>query len=469
MHDHPTSDHRTEKTPLARPEFTLIHDVRNQEWHTTASRQLRRSADFLAAAHHMINSGYHPRAGATAMRVAKVFATRMRTSRHGHFAFAADATARVLGVSRRTVMYAAQQLRELGLIAYVEHGTKANVLRTKGTWKPGHGYRATATLFAAVAPPAYDQAHGRRLSGHGYHARIIGITDQGRRRAVAEARRKAEAKHAAHRTRCTPSVVVPTDHLKVQAEGGKNYTPRKRATRTTATLRRPDHNRTTPQRCAQHTTVAEYLQREIWWLHGTCSRKLAYALRPLLNAGWSAPSLVAELRTWGVPGHLRNAIAYVHHEVARHQDCGDLPTTPSAQLTPSAPADEHAERYTELLRSLNGTDAPAWQHYEAHLRPALRQALASRRSQPSGRPTTPCLPRLREPEHLFWKTLTDQGTSALETYRHRGTQLAYPKPEAREGWMAALRDQQAAERAFAELRAELEDRPDGESSGLYRG
>ncbi|MFE1776390.1 hypothetical protein [Streptomyces sp. NPDC059008] len=469
MHDHPTSDHRTEETPLARPEFTLIHDQSNQEWHTTASRQLCRSADFLAAAHHMINSGYHPKAGATTLRLAKVFAARMRTSRHGHFTFAADATARALGVSRRTVMYAAQHLRELGLIAYVEHGTKANVLRTKGTWKPGDGYRATATLFAAVAPPAYDQAHGRRLSGHGYHARIIGVTDQGRRQAVAAARRKAEAQHAAHGTRCTPSVVVSTDHLQVQIEGGKKYTPRKRAARKTSTLRRPDDNRTTPQRCAQHITVAEHLQTEVWWLNSTCSRKLAYALRPLLNAGWSAPSLVAELRTWGVPGHLRNAIAYVHHEVARRQDCGDLPTTPSAHPTPSAQADDHAERYTKLLRSLNGTDAPAWQHYETHLRPALRQALTSRPSQPSRRPTTSCPSHLREPEHLFWKTLTDPGASALEAYRCRGTRLACPKPEVHEGWMAALRDQQAAERAFAELRAELETGRTARAPGCTEG
>ncbi|MFI0716447.1 hypothetical protein ACH4SK_38820 [Streptomyces inhibens] len=120
--------------------------------HTTATRQLRRSKDFLAAAHHMINGGYHPKAGATTLRLAKLFAARMRNSRNGHFAFAADATARALGISRRTVMYAAKHLRELGLIAYVEHGTKTNVLRTKGTWKAGDGYRATATLFAAVAP-----------------------------------------------------------------------------------------------------------------------------------------------------------------------------------------------------------------------------------------------------------------------------------------------------------------------------
>ncbi|UQA97536.1 hypothetical protein [Streptomyces halobius] len=203
-----TGDHHTEESGPARPEFTLVLDPSDQECHTTASRQLRRSEDFLAAAHHMITSGYHPKAGTTTLRLAKLFAARMRTSRNGHFAFAADATARALGVSRRTVMYAAKHLRELGLIAYVEHGTKANVRRTRGAWKPGDGYRATATIFAAVAPPAYDEARGRRLSGHGYHARIIGVTSHGRHRAIAEARRKATQ---TDRTRCTPSVVVSTD------------------------------------------------------------------------------------------------------------------------------------------------------------------------------------------------------------------------------------------------------------------
>ncbi|MGI5262338.1 hypothetical protein [Streptomyces angustmyceticus] len=403
----------------------------------------------------MITSGYHPKAGNTALRLAQLFAARVRHSRDGHFVFAADATARALGVSRRTVMYAAKHLRELGLIAYVEHGTKTNVRRTKGTWKPGDGYRATATIFAAVAPPAYDEARSRRLSGHGYHARIIGVTSHGRR-AIAEARRKATQ---SDRTRCTPSVVVSTDHLQVQVDGGINYTSRTRAKRKTPTT----HHRTTSQRCARNITATQQLQTEIWWLHRTCSRKLAYALRPLLDAGWTAQSLAAEIQTWGVPGHLRNPIAYVHHERARRQHTGDLPPThaPAPQPAHTLAADETAERYTVLLRSLDGTNTPAWQHYETQLRPGLRNALAARRAKVPVQPSRH-VARLREPESYFWQSLAAPGSfSVLGTYRRR-TRGAYPPrqpdAEAREGWMEALRDQQSAERAFAALRAELDER-----------
>jgi hypothetical protein len=462
MPDHPTGDHRTEEAGPARPEFTLVLNPDDQERRTTASRQLRRSDTFLAAAHHMITSGYHPKAGATALRLAELFAARMRRSRNGHFAFAADATARALGVSRRTVMYAAQHLRELGLLVYVEHGTKANVLRTRGAWKPGDGYRATATIFAAVAPPVFDQAHGRRLSHHGYRARVIGYTSHGRHQAVAEVRRKAKARGRSGPARCTPSVVVSTDHLQVQVDGGNNYTSRTRAKRKIPTPRQHDHRRTTPQRCARNITAAEQLQREVWWLHRTCSRNLAYALRPLLDGGWTAPSLAAEVLTWGVPGHLRNPIAYLHHELARRQHTGDLPSThaPVPQPAASPAADKTVERYTALLRSLNYTNAPAWQYYESELRPGLRSALAARRTQ-----ATAQKPRvaggLREPESRFWELLAaPRSVSPLETYRrrtHSAGPPSQPEADAREGWMEALRDQQAAERAFATLRAELDE------------
>ncbi|MFF3277186.1 hypothetical protein ACFYWU_40650 [Streptomyces chrestomyceticus] len=459
MHERPTGGHHSAETGPARPEFTLVLAPDDQECHTTASRRLRRAEDFLAAAHHMINSDYHPKAGATTLRLAELFAARMRTSRNGHFVFAADASARALGVSRRTVMYAAKHLRELGLIAYVEHGSKANMLRTKGAWKAGDGYRATATVFAAVAPPVYDAARGRRLSGHGYHARH-------RRHLPRPAPRHCRRpSHGRGHTCRTPAALHPFCgglHRPPTCAGrrGKNYTSRTRATRETPTS---SHHRTTPQRCARNITVTEQLQNEIWWLHRTCSRKLAYALRPLLDAGWTTQHLAAELRTWGVPGHLRNPIAYLHYELNRRQRTGDLPAAPARppQPTHTPSADESAERYTALLRSLNGTDTPAWQHYESNLRTRLRQALAARRTQ-----TAPQAPRqarrLREPEDHFWQSLTaPRNASPLDTYRQRA-RGAHPSPQhdpdTHEGWMEALRDQQAAQRAFAALRAELDER-----------
>ncbi|MFI9082065.1 hypothetical protein ACIGW8_37515 [Streptomyces sioyaensis] len=142
---------------------------------------------------------------------------------------------------------------------------------------------------------------------------------------------------------------------------------------------------------------------------------------------------------------------------------GDLPPThaPAPQPAETPVADETAERYTALLRSLDGTNTAAWHHYEAELRPGLRNALAARRAEvPTQTPRHAA--RLREPESHFWQSLAaPHHVSPLETYRRRtrgACSPRQPEAEAREGWMEALRDQQAAERAFAALRAELEER-----------
>lgn len=67
--------------------------------------------------------------------------------------------------------------------------------------------------------------------------------------------------------------------------------------------------------------------------------------------------------------------------------CRARPGRRRCAKTPAA--DETAERYTALLRSLDGANTPAWQHYEAELRPGLRHALAARRAEVShSRPGT---------------------------------------------------------------------------------
>ncbi|MFI0716446.1 hypothetical protein ACH4SK_38815 [Streptomyces inhibens] len=52
---------------------------------------------------------------------------------------------------------------------------------------------------------------------------------------------------------------------------------------------------------------------------------------------------------------------------------------------------------------MNGTNTPAWQHYETALRPGLRKALAARRTQTVPAPRQ--AQRLREQEDHFWQSL----------------------------------------------------------------
>ncbi|MFI0742357.1 hypothetical protein ACH4PU_30425 [Streptomyces sp. NPDC021100] len=455
--------------------FTLIRDRDDHELATTASRQLRRSDQFLAAVHFMVGAGFHPKAGRTTLRLAEVFAARMKRSSAGHFPLRTKATATELGLKERAVLNHARYLRELGLLAYVEHGSKANALRTRlsTSWKPGDGYQPTATLFAAVAPPVWDEALGRRRTGHGYTARIIGVTPAGRRAAIEETRRKAKTKIPRQRTACTPSVVVPQDHRDVQVEGGKKNTPRQRAACPKTSPRTSTNGpRISPAECARAITIAQQLQREVWWLHRSCARRLAYALRPLITASWTTHGLAAELLTWGVPGFLRDPAAYVRHELARRQRQGDLEPNSNQHLIDDQ-VDDTGARHATMLREREERQTPIWQRYAQSLRPELRRRItdirkARRKQRQQEQPRPDYRPQLREPEELHLRSLSVEAAwgedfSPLEVYRAQARGFT-PQPRRRSspsaaevGWLQHLREEHEAIEACAELRARLEE------------
>ncbi|MFI1177557.1 hypothetical protein [Streptomyces melanogenes] len=451
-----------------RPAFTLVRDTSDHDVTATASRQLRRADDFRAAAQFMIGSGFHPKAGRTTLRLAEVFAVRMKRSKDGHFPFSINMTAHELGLCRRAVLNHARYLRELGLIAYVEHGSRANVLRTRQSqaWQPGDGYAGTATIFAAVAPPVWDRALGRRMKGSGYRARLFGVTDHGRALAVDKARQSVAKKAPARRSSCTPSVVVPQDHSQLQVEGGSNYTPRQRAERrTTSPSTSTDPHRVTPAACAHGVATAQRVRQEVWWLHRACPRRLGYALRPLIFAGWTWQSLAAELLTWGVPGYLRDPAAYVRHELGRRQRTGDLHVP--HQTDPVAVDDDGGtRRHAEMLRSRLELSGPAWQRYATELRPQLRRRLThTRPGNQAPQPARLGSGQLRESEADFTSSLPIEARRpnirAQDIYQARAygrPEPAFePTPHADHGWLVHLNDQLAAERACAALRIELSD------------
>lgn len=441
--------------------FTIVTSPQEQEVRTTASRKLRRASDFLAATRYMVR--HHPQAGPTTLRLATVFAARMRRSRHGHFAFNVAATVDELGVSRRTVLTHARYLRELGLIAWVEHGSKRNVLRTRAhtAWAPGDGYRGTATIYAPVAPPLWDQIQGYRIRGTGYRARLVGVTEEGRNRAVADARSRARRPRAQSR-RCTPSVVVTsaTSFLQVGTGDKKNMKrPLKR--------RRPDTSSVpafTALDCQQAIALTEQVQREVWWLYGACSRRVAYALRPLVMAGWTAAQLVSELATWGVPACLKDPAAFVHHELARRRR--------RAELLPSEPCDvvgpivDDGTRYEAMLRK-HAEHAPAWHHYTSRLRSALRDELSLRRRSYRERShaiAPQYRPVLREDEEVFLSSLPDDTWADSPSPRRIYAALAQGGsarrgqilPSPRADWLQHLQEHTEAARVCDALRLQWE-------------
>ncbi|MFJ2008008.1 hypothetical protein [Streptomyces chartreusis] len=408
-HINPTARPDVSKTALvadtSRHTFDLVCDPDTQEIGSTASRRLRRAADFLAAVQFMVGAGFHPKAGRTTLQLAEVFAERMARSSEGHFPFSAEATARELGLKRRAVFNHARYLRELGLIAYVEHGSKRNVLRTRygAAWTSEHGYRGTATLFAAVAPRVWDKAMGRMIEGEGYTARHAGVTDAGRELAVAEAVEKQQQRQGRQHTEpvdnsgtCTPSVVVPKPRTSSAVDGGIKDRTRKRACQEKS----PNHRAKgatgwSAAKAAAAMQEARRVQLHTWWAQGSCVRQLAYALRPFFEAGWTWEEIGRELARWTVPLRPRHTASYVASEIRRRVNSGTL-FLPEGLVAPYRQPEtstwddgetSHGPRYAAMQAWKAHTFRPAATRAAAAF-DEIRRALA-RHAEPRRTPTAP--------------------------------------------------------------------------------
>ncbi|WP_107099008.1 helix-turn-helix domain-containing protein, partial [Streptomyces kanamyceticus] len=272
-----------------------------QEISTTTSRRVRRH-DFLRAVQWAIGSGLWPRANHTTARIAEDLARRMNAD--GHVAYGRLALAKRLKVSRRTVDRHVALLREIGLLAWVVHGSRTNT-------RPCHlpGWSGTATIYAATAPPAWDTAMGHRIRGSGYQARLVGFTPDGRRLAITDARRRGHSKQAApirthsrmafQRTmRDTPSCRENPLRPAAKVERGIRTTPR--ASRSSST-----------SSAAAATAVAAWVRPRVPWTQAESLRRLAFALRPWIEAGLSGGEIVDDLSSWWLSWRPRQPAAYL--------------------------------------------------------------------------------------------------------------------------------------------------------------
>ncbi|MFF2411827.1 hypothetical protein [Streptomyces sp. NPDC058092] len=137
------------------------------EVNTTVSRHTG-PRSWLRSVEWLIAAGLHPKANQTTLAVARDLAKRMDYST-GHVRYDLEGTADRLGIHRSNVARHVKYLRQLGSLVWAQRGTRRNVRRTQGL----PGYAATATVYAAVIPAAYDHALGHRIVGDGYGARIV--------------------------------------------------------------------------------------------------------------------------------------------------------------------------------------------------------------------------------------------------------------------------------------------------------
>ncbi|MCX5166213.1 cell wall protein [Streptomyces sp. NBC_00264] len=317
-----------------------------QEVRYTRSRRAGPRA-WLRAVVWLVESDLHPKAGPWILPVARDLAARMDYGL-GLVMYDLEGTARRTGTSVATVKRHVQILRELGALAWRRHGSKANLSL------PGRAYTATATIYAAVIPPVYDEAMGHRLAGSGYEARVCGMTVAGRERAAAESAARSEARRSRQtRTGCRSAArrgagvrgAAPVDNSavdnrsskarephslgryhrspEVQVESGCKYTSRQRASRSTTSPapRKVSFNSDGSRRTASQTrasvAITSRVRALVNWAQGEDVRRLDVVLRPRTDAGWDEHMIAAELHSWMLTWRPSRPAAYIRARLAK--------------------------------------------------------------------------------------------------------------------------------------------------------
>lgn len=290
-----------------------------QEVAHTASRSTgpRR---WLRAVTWLIAAGLHPGAGATTQRIADDLAERMDYST-GEVRYALDKMVARLGISKPTIKRHIAVLRELGALAWVVHGTKANIRRTLGM----KGYAGTATVYAAVIPPVYDDAMGHRVIGSGYTARAVA-------QRPSTPVDNSPSTTPASTTHEPPSLTVVKEVGKLKVEGGSKNTSRERATCPTASIPRQKSKSSSnrgagtglqgstgrsARRVAADILIARHVRARVNWTQAEGLRRLAFALRPLIDQGWDAEQITATLAGMCLTWRPAAPAAYLRTELAR--------------------------------------------------------------------------------------------------------------------------------------------------------
>lgn len=292
---------------------------REQDVVATQSRRAEPRA-WMRAVVWLVGAGLHAKAGPTTVVVARELASRM-DYRRGIVLYDLTGTARRLEVSVATVKRHVAVLRELGALVWMVHGSKRN-LRL-----PGRPYTATATVYGAVIPPAFDAAMGHRLSGSGYEARVSGVTEAGRELAVAASRGKPVdnravdkrssrtcAPHSRGRYHRSPEVGV---------ESGSNNTSRMGASPSTTsprphkTSRKADGSCRTAAQVRHSMWITRQVRARVAWTQRARLRRLEFVLRPLTDAGLDADTIAAELHSWMLTWRPARPAEYIRAQLDR--------------------------------------------------------------------------------------------------------------------------------------------------------
>ncbi|MEV0786825.1 hypothetical protein AB0I52_28480 [Streptomyces sp. NPDC050423] len=277
-------------------------------------------------------AGLHPRTGQATIRIARDLAGRMDYTA-GTVLYDLDGTAARCSLSRATVKRHVGYLRELGALVWVRHGSRRN-LRL-----PGRPYAGTATIYAATIPYVYDRAHGNRIEGQGFGARVVGVSVPLVHTSAADGSRC--------RTREPQSLTARPRKSVAEADEKCRDTPRRHAR--ARTISRPEHSTPrSPLQVAADIRIAAQVRPHVPWTQGEGLRRLAYALRPLIDQGLAAHDIAAELTSWWINWRPARPAAYISAQLRNR-----TAVAPSESLLAEAAHPHTAEP----------TGNPAWQEW----------------------------------------------------------------------------------------------------------
>ncbi|MCL8016938.1 cell wall protein [Streptomyces sp. AS02] len=293
--------------------FTPVRGIQQEIEHTASRRSGPRK--WLRAVQWLIGAGLHPKANATTLRVAEDLAERMDYTT-GHARYCMLDIAGRLGVDKATVKRHIKYLRELGALAWVQHGTLTNVRPLRDL----PGYAATATVYAAVIPAAYDHAMGHTIVGSGYTARIV-IDQRRQTRNPVDTAGNSPVENPASEGLAPPSLTWLRKESQVQVEGGSNYTsqarpPKTRIPRQTSLINGRRRTATDVKNAGNETRLVRAL---VNWTQQVALRELEFVLRPWTDRGWDGMRIADELNGMcaGVRWRPKNPVAFIRARIAQ--------------------------------------------------------------------------------------------------------------------------------------------------------
>ncbi|MET8571821.1 hypothetical protein [Streptomyces sp. NPDC004783] len=268
----------------------------------------------------LIGAGLHPKANQTTQRIADDLADRMDYST-GHVRYCLDETVARTDISKASVKRHVGYLRELGALAWVQHGTRTNIRRAMGL----KGYAATATIYAAVIPPVFDHAMGHTIIGTGYQARIV-IDQRGQQQPTipAQSRRQpvdnSPVENPALEGLEPPSLTWVREEGKLKVVGGSNYTSQARPSKTRIPHQHSTINgrRRTAADVQKASNTTRLVRALVNWTQSAPLRQLEYVLRPWTDRGQDAYQIAADLNGWchGMRWKPKSPIAFIKARLA---------------------------------------------------------------------------------------------------------------------------------------------------------